>query len=180
MTKDWFFLIFFGSCHQNWAPLGGQQDFICILISAKSQVKRNHECGAHGKIDSACADKWCEALSSADRPLRGLPWSDGRVTPNDPQNDPFGWHQLHESNLDHQISIGGNSSDYLGKFSLWFWIHTRSLSLKHCPIPFHRRWKSRNFDVLEIDSGAIRWCLGVTRDILEGALMPPEDHCELQ
>ena len=71
------------------------------------------------RADAQCfkIKTWCAALSSLDRALRGFPWSDGQVTQNDPQNDTFGQHQLHESNLEHQIFIGGMSSDYLGKFS---------------------------------------------------------------
>ena len=45
---------------------------------------------------------WCEALSSLFRALRGFPWSYGRVTQHDPQNDPFGQRQLHDSDLDHE------------------------------------------------------------------------------
>ena len=59
---------------------------------------------------------WCEALSSLVKALRGFPWSYGQVTQNDTKNHQLRRRQLHESNLDHQISIGGKSSDYLGKF----------------------------------------------------------------
>ena len=56
------------------------------------------------RADAQCfkIKTWCAALSSLDRALRGLPWSDGQVTQNDSQNDPFGWHQLHESDLGHR------------------------------------------------------------------------------
>ena len=72
------------------------------------------------RADAQCfkIKTWCAALSSLDRTLRGLPWSDGQVTQNDFPNDSFGWHLLHESNLNHHIFIGWMSSDYLGKFSL--------------------------------------------------------------
>ena len=63
---------------------------------------------------------WCEALSSRQETLRGPGRSDGQVTQNTPQNDPFARHQLHDSNLDHPISLYGMSSDCLGKFSSWF------------------------------------------------------------
>ena len=56
------------------------------------------------RADAQCVKikTWCAALSSLDRALRGLPWSDCQVTQNDSQNDPFGWHQLHESDLGHR------------------------------------------------------------------------------
>ena len=70
------------------------------------------------RADAQCfkIKTWCAALSSLDRALRGIPWSDGQVTQNYIPNDTFGWHLLHESNLNPQIFIGRMSSDFLGKF----------------------------------------------------------------
>ena len=64
------------------------------------------------------------------------------MTQNDIPNDPFGWHLIHESNLNHQIFIGGMSSDYLGKFSLWSWCPRQSFSLVPGPIPVSGHEKS--------------------------------------
>ena len=78
---------------------------------------------------------WCGALSSRQGYIRGPGRADGQVTQNTSWTATFGRHHLRESNLDHQISIGGMSSDYLGKFSSCFRLHTWSLSLSLGPSP---------------------------------------------
>ena len=75
---------------------------------------------AHNAICVYVIKTWCEALSSSQGTLRGTQWSDGQMIRIPCPYGTFGVRLLNEGVLDHQISKGGNSSEYLGKFSLWF------------------------------------------------------------
>ena len=108
--------------------------------------------------------KWCEALSSSQVPLREPKWSDGQVTPNDPQHGLFRGNQLSESKLDHQIFNGGKSNHYLGKFSSWFWLHRRILSLRTGWNPDFNSMKRWIFSHIRINIGTFQASPGIIRD----------------
>ena len=67
-----------------------------------------------------------------------VPWP---ISPKYVPKSPFGWHQLHGSNLDHQNSIGRMSRQYQCKFLSWFWFQKLSFSLIPGGTPACRRGK---------------------------------------
>ena len=116
---------------------------------------------AHNAICVHVIKTWCEAFSSSQVALRGIPWSDGKMLEIPYLYDNFGARLLSEGVLDHQISKGRISSEYMGKFQPRFWWIKWSLSLSPGWIPSFRLRKMSFLKSIQGHLGNVWESLGV-------------------